>query len=155
MASIPTIILVGQISGKEGGREMVEIHNVRRYEGANTIGGLKGPAGPDGPRHNHKALHKEYADDAASVNAGYDAAEVEAIDLSGYRAAREHDTPSARMPDGFKIYGPNECAKFNRTLQATTCRTDVTKLQFVLPRPATAPGRRRRLVGDGSVWARL
>ena len=152
MASLPTVILKKQITGLEDfSASLIAIHNVKRYRGNVTVGGLKGPSGPDGVLRSHAGLHAHYTNYAAAVKAGYAAAEVRATNLTGFRSATARDDPSQRLPRGWAVYTPDDCARFNRNLSKATCRTN--RGSFTLARPA--PGRRLSGADAGPVFVAL
>ena len=123
MASLPTVILQKQITGTTAGNEdSVAVHSVKRYKGDVTVGGLKGPSGPDGVLRSHVGLHEHYNDFEASVRAGYAAAEVKAANISGFRSATAVDDATKRLPRGWRVYTPDDCASLTRTCLKTRAR---------------------------------
>ena len=154
MASLPTVILQKQITGTTAGKEdSVAVHSVKRYKGDVTVGGLKGPSGPDGVLRSHVGLHKHYNDFEASVQAGYAAAEVKAANLSGFRSATAVDDETKRLPRGWRVYTPDDCASFNANLSKSTCATNARRGGLDLARPA--PGRRLSMSDAGPVFVAL
>ena len=129
------------------------MHSVKRYKGDVTVGGLKGPSGPDGVLRSHVGLHKHYNDFEASVQAGYAAAEVKAANLSGFRSATAVDDETKRLPRGWRVYTPDDCASFNANLSRATCATNARRGGLDLARPA--PGRRLSMSDAGPVFVAL
>ena len=87
------------------------------------------------------------------MQAGYAAAEVKAANISGFRSATAVDDETKRLPRGWRVYMPDDCASFNSNLSRTTCATNARRGGLDLARPA--PGRRLSMSDAGPVFVAL
>ena len=76
-----------------------------------------------------------------------------AANLSGFRSATAVDDETKRLPRGWRVYTPDDCASFNANLSKQTCATNARRGGLDLARPA--PGRRLSMSDAGPVFVAL
>ena len=86
-----------------GNEDSVAVHGAKRYKGDVTVGGLKGPSGPDGVLRSHVGLHNHY-DFEATIRA------VPGGQLSRLTASRRGSNPGARARHASALTGASDAA---------------------------------------------